>query len=646
MASCAIILANLTTKGEITMKTIAMVLTITAALSLLGAARPLSVSVPDGSGNVTITIGGAGTGDQALIAAWANGDKGDDPLDWTEYADAGTVASSDTSKTFQIPAAWRVKSGAVRFFLMSGPKPYAKRFDFVTRPIVAADGDAWVNTTIYPDRTLDICVKFQSDYMYGDPAMSPFGISGVVYIMPYNGRSNTYWYDFFGAKGTTENGIMNETCKNVFGDAPPRDALPHEFRLNRTGLYIDGYLHLAFDQSKITAGASSNPIALFGRYNSWKQEGTSCSIYSAVIATNGVPAKEYVPCMDGSGRITLFDRVTRTFANIAGNASGRHLEAGNDIGPYPPDCGTVESVSSFVSLGPVITVSNTDHSARTVSVALSAEHGEGLLFAFADVSDEGTTYSSWANTELVRKIASDIDSLTVELPESWWRNHYNVRFAWKSLSGLPYDYEIGNLDSDGTGKAHILTGWKPTTKTAISVMAKAPQNVCTFGVATYFSFFLNTDSKFYWNYFGNASNAACANVSDFITQYHEWHLGPDGVRIDDDVLASFSSLTATTVSSEITLPFRANYGTQTLSGREGDVSVKGAKIWEGDVLVRDFIPCAVDGVPQFYDNVRREYYPSVTEKPFKAGDMIADDGDFVAWSNCRTLTSGLAIILR
>ena len=199
------------------MKTCALLMSTVLAAAAFADARPLMVGAPDGEGNISITIGGTGTGDQALIAAWANGDKGDDPLDWTEYADAGTVAAADTSKTFQIPAEWRAKSGAVRFFLMSGPKPYAKRFDYVTRPVVSTDNDTWINTTIYPDSTLDICVKVRSDYMSGEPSMCPFGFtrsnSAAVYIFPAS--TTAYWFDFFGAKATTS-AVMSRANTAVF----------------------------------------------------------------------------------------------------------------------------------------------------------------------------------------------------------------------------------------------------------------------------------------------------------------------------------------------------------------------------------------------------------------------------------------------
>ena len=150
---------NLTTKTVLSVMTSAV---LTGAL--LADARSVTVGSPDEDGRVTVTIGGEGTKNQTLIAAWANGDKGNDPLDWTEYADAGTVAPNDTSKTFQIPDAWRAKSGAVKFFLMSGEKPYGKRYDYITRP-KCAEGGLYIDTGIMPDSTLDISVKLKSDDM-------------------------------------------------------------------------------------------------------------------------------------------------------------------------------------------------------------------------------------------------------------------------------------------------------------------------------------------------------------------------------------------------------------------------------------------------------------------------------------------------
>jgi hypothetical protein len=69
-----------------------------------------------------------------------------------------------------------------------------------------------------------------------------------------------------------------------------------------------------------------------------------------------------------------------------------------------------------------------------------------------------------------------------------------------------------------------------------------------------------------------------------------------------------------------------------------------AKIWEGDVLVRDFVPCMSRGVAGFYDKVRGGFYPSETAKAFVAGAPVVADGDFVSWSPAKELRSGFFFI--
>ena len=627
---------NLTTKTVLSVMTSAV---LTGAL--LADARSVTVGSPDNDGRVTVTIGGEVTKNQTLIAAWANGDKGNDPLDWTEYADAGTVAPSDTSKTFQIPDAWRAKSGAVKFFLMSGEKPYGTRYDYITRPDCGYGG-LYIDTGIKPDSMLDISVKLKSDYMSSAAIMCPFGINGVVFIMP---KSKTeYFYDFFGAKATTASGIMDEYCRNVFGDAPPHDANPHTFRLNREGLSIDGYRHLAFDQSKITGSAATSTITLFGRRDSWKQTGTTCSIYGATLFTNGILACDLVPVAAPSGKIQMWDRVTRLYKGPAGSQKDTlAFVAGNDIGPYPSDCGEVESVSAAVYFAPAISMSSPDYNTKTVAVTLSSGHDAGLLLAVAGLEDAGTVFSNWTTNALVQKVAADVDEVTFALPADWIRNHYNIRFAWKSIADQPYDYAVEELVS--TGEAYIRTGWIPTTDTAISVTAKTASNVCAFGIAGCF-FAFQTGNTIHWNFFGNSSNAQCDGTS-FPSSHHEWRLGPSGAFVDGTTLATFDSATESTLTANIMLPFRTNKDSEWHTpAKTGDASVKSAKIWEGDILVRDFVPCVTNGVPVFYDVVRGGYYGSRATTPFVAGAPVVADGDILSWSNVRELRKGLVIAFR
>jgi hypothetical protein len=473
--------------------------------------------------------------------------------------------------------------------------------------------------------------------------MCPFGINGVVSIMP---KSETeYYYVFFGEKETTANGIMNEDCRNVFREAPPHDDNPHTFRLNREGLFIDGYRHLAFDQSEVTGSAATSTITLFGRRSSWKQTGTTCSIYGATLFTNGILACDLVPVAAPSGKIQMWDRVTRGYKGPASTqANPPKFAPGNDIGPYPSDCGEVESVSAAVYFAPAISMSSPDYNTKTVAVTLSSGHDAGLLLAVAGLEDAGTVFSNWTTNALVQKVAADVDEVTFALPADWIRNHYNIRFAWKSIADQPYDYAVEELVS--TGEAYIRTGWIPTTDTAISVTAKTASNVCAFGIAGCF-FAFQTGNAIYWNFFGNTLNAQCDGTS-FPSSHHEWRLGPSGAFVDDTTLATFDSAIESELTANILLPFRASGATSQSPAKTGNASVRSAKIWEGDILVRDFVPCIKNGVPVFYDVVRGGYYGSRATTPFVAGAPVVAvaDGDILSWSNVRELRKGLVIAFR
>jgi len=624
------------------------------------AARTLSVSAPDGDGNVTITIGGEGIGDQQLIAAWANGDNGTNPTNWAEYADAGAVAAADTSKSYQLPAAWRAKSGMVRFFLMSGMPPYKTRYDYITRPN-CANGGLYIDTGIVPDKTIDITVKSQSESVAD---MAAFGNQDVFIFAngnDYSFSQNCYVFAFLGvahhgAGSYSASNVLLNSDTNVFGDKPPKSIAPHTFRMCRDGIYIDGYRHLGpFDDSELIITSTSS-LYLFGRNaGNQKQSGKTCSIYSATIVTNGIPAHEYVPCEKSDGTVTMYDRVTQSFSVAAGTqASSLLFQPGNDMGPWPTDCGDVDGVSGVVGIGPAIRIVDVDSNTHSISVSLSSGHDAGLLFAVAGASDVGETYSSWTTNMLVSKVGVGTNSVTVALPRDWWRGKY-VRFAWRSLVGRPYDYDVSYIHADHTGGDNFCrTGWKPTTNTTIHVNAKTALDVAPFGVAGYFVLFLNaiSNSKFFYVYGDkyNATGVDCSNWSTFANYYHDWRLGPTEARVDDLVIGTYSGAAPdASVTANICLPFRASSKTDhNTVTKAGNAEVKFAKIWEGDVLVRDFAPCVyTNGVPGFYDNVRGEFYPSVNAaKPFVAGDIVIADSDFVSWSPARKLTKGFVITFR
>ena len=624
-------------------------------------ARTLTVGVPDGEGNVTITIGGTGAANQTLIAAWANGDRGADPLDWTEYADAGTVAYGDSAKVFQLPAAWRAKSGVVKFFLMSGEKPYGTRYDYIRRPYYidnrssTTDGRFYIDTGIVPDPTLDISVKTQTEKPE-TPLVCTFGIAGIVCMFSYgDDPDNLYHIGFFGASNSNPgrtDAIIHVGDTNVIGEPAPRDTKPHVFRLCREGVFIDGYRHVApFDENSF-ANTTESTIVLFARRpkgatGDWKDT-YGCSIYGASIKTNGVLACDFVPAYNSTeGKVGMWNRVNGEWKFASGDDAGtKSFTVGSDIGPYPSDCGMVEAFSSAVRLGPEIAISRINPTTRTVDVSLSSGHGEGLLFAFAGKDDGGTDYSSWTTNAFIQRVAADVDSTTVTLSEGLVKRK-QLRFAWKSLAGQPYDYDVEYLHSS-SGGAYIDTGYMPKANTAINVKAKAAYNVCAFGIRNYFYLFYTND-RLYAGFLGSSGNLSMPSdkMAAFVADVHDWMLSASGAYVDDREVeySTVSDVVDSPIS--VLIPFRKNDTSGVAEKDAGEVDVCGARIWEGSALVRDFVPCVTNGVAVFYDRVNGKFLGSIRSgRSFAAGRPAVTEGDVVSWSDVFAFKQGFVIICK
>ena len=625
-----------------------------------GLDRTLTVSDPDANGNVTITFGEGGVAEsgQALIAAWAPADRGDDVMDWTEFRYVGKlkVLPTDKSRDFTIPETWRTRSGCVRFFLMERHLPFPTYIAYATRPDVP-EGGLYINTGVYPDSTVDVTVRFSSPDLSGNPSMCPFGISGLLYLFP---KSKTeYYFDFFGAKASAKtSGVLDASYVNVFNEAAPHGSDEMiEVRLNRDGVYMNGHRHMAFDPSTVTGGTSGSPISLFGRFGSWKQVGTTCSIASAKIWMNGELVRDLIPCQITSGEVRMYDRKNSKFyEKVNGKKSDgtfiseASFTAGPEIDPVPSDAGAPVSRSRTLVFAPTLTVVSNDKQKGTV-VAISEGHDAGLLLAVASKTDAGETYSDWTESLTVAKVAANENTVTVDLPRAWWRSHYRVRFVWKSIAGLPYDRELTYLHSDGgdCAYARVQTGWRPTVDTRIEVESRTAVNVCPFGITGYSYLFLNGDNKLYGG-FGDQKSAEGVPVADptaFTREFHTWKLNKVGGYVDGDPVVEFSTTpTMATATKGISVPFRVSTGGDVDTGKVGDVEVKGAKFWDGDFLGLDLVPCEKDGVVGFYDRVRGTFNNGKMGGAFTAGETVVADGDALAWSQGVGLVCGLVVVVQ
>ena len=460
------------------------------------------------------------------------------------------------------------------------------------------------------------------------------------------------YFDFFGAKDSaTTTGTLEKKYVNVFNEAPPNAANEFvEARLNSNGFFLNGHRHLAFDPSTITGDSSSSTITLFGRNGGWKQNGTTCSIASAKIWMNGELVRDMIPCQVTSGEVRMYDRKNGSYyQKVNGEGCTASFEAGPEIDPVPSDAGAPVSRSRTLVFAPTLTVVSNDKQKGTV-VAISEGHDAGLLLAVASKTDAGETYSDWTESLYVAKVAAGEDSVTVNLPRAWWRNRYQVRFVWKSIAGLPYDRELTYLHSDaettGCNKAYVQTGWRPSQDTKAEITARTAANVCAFGITSYFYLFHNSDNKLYGG-FGDQNTPTGVSIADptgFVKDFHVWRLDATGGYIDGQSVVAFETAELAKITKGVSVPFRVSEN-DTLSGKEGNVEVKGAKFWDGDFLGLDLVPCEKDGVIGFYDRVRGTFNNGKKGGSFTAGETVVADGDALAWSQGIDLQWGMVLVV-
>ena len=572
------------------------------------AARTVTVASCDRSTGATvlsISAAEAGDGAKALVATWSPSDIGNAVTNARETAYVGAVAANETEKSFTIPAAWRAKSGVVRFFLMTELPPYDVRL----KSLRAASAGPYINTGFVPTTSTDIRV---TAYHPGD--MAPFGVAGKFYLFCNNPASATgVWYcGFFGATASSTRVNGNH---------------PYEHWLNATGAYVDGYCVAAFDPASITQTTTSQ-LTLFAR----RADGSSsvakqgdCTIYSAQLREGGVLVHDYVPCRK-NGVATMYDRVQQTICAVSGSGS---FVAGEEAGVAPEDCGVVESVTAAIVFAPSLSAEVTDAATGEVTVTLTGAHDEGALYAVAGTSDAGMTLGGWTETNFLCKVAADATTAMGTVPATWITGGKTMRVIWRSAADMPYDREVEWLHSAGSAWASSMV--IPTRQTEISVCGRSDYDVCLFGLTTYFYLFTNGGPTYY-GFFGNSGSFATYNPS---TAFHTLTLGPSGASLDGVEKVHFTGenteYTAMTKVSPVFFRRDSNSGN---IGKNGLCWIKWVRFKESGRLVRDFVPCVSNGVACLYDRVYGYFYLSQTDAAFEPGEPVANlaAADALAWS--------------
>ena len=199
---------------------------------------------------------------------------------------------------------------------------------------------------------------------------------------------------------------------------------------------------------------------------------------------------------------------------------------------------------------------------------------------------------------------------------------------------LPIAYQrVNYIESDGT--QYINTGVKPTSSTKLSITfsyESAGQTawIPLYGTrgsssSTYFALFINATSlKVSPNYAGfDPGN----NSQVVLTAHQKYNIWADGGQfyLDGSLESSCSTTnTLTTPNTNIYLFAISTVTSSGLDSRQLHAKLYGCRLYEGNTLLRDFIPCyrKSDSVYGLYDLVNNQFYTSATEYGFTGSDKF------------------------
>lgn len=221
------------------------------------------------------------------------------------------------------------------------------------------------------------------------------------------------------------------------------------------------------------------------------------------------------------------------------------------------------------------------------------------------------------NDELVKSLAKDTEWIFQAVTES-------------GESQLPEGYtQLEYIQSSGT--QWIDTGFKPNQNTRVLADCDLISGVfpTAFGAwsssagAKYILLSLSdTVARYYYNLTETDKNVA-------IKGRHILDMNKNKLIVDN---VEIVTVTASTFSVSQSLYLFTFHGGETTENFKTNAKYYSCKIYDNDVLVRDFIPCKnADGVIGMYDVVNSQFYQNAGTGVFTAGDEVQPEQQMKFW---------------
>ncbi|MBR1920961.1 MAG: hypothetical protein IJ829_03020 [Kiritimatiellae bacterium] len=276
------------------------------------------------------------------------------------------------------------------------------------------------------------------------------------------------------------------------------------------------------------------------------------------------------------------------------------------------------------------------------------EATEGLYLAYGNY-DAGDDIKAWPNLVKVADIAPETATYTCGVPDGWGTTANVLRFFTATVAELPYDARLEYIACNGANE-YADTGYKPTSDTKVAVdMAFLSNSYSSEWVPIWgyrrvtnqdaFALFVKRDAKQFALNFVTTDTKADTGITygeRFVFRNDNSDMYVTRVDKGEAETLIYQGLNQTFAAQDgwtIALGgFRI--GLSNVEARALKMRLYGLKIWEGDVLMRDYVPAYKNGDVGLYDNKTRTMLV-VTESinAFKNGPVALANGDFDSFSS-------------
>ena len=547
---------------------------------------------------------------KAYQLAWGYGDEdgGATTTAWDTYEVLGAVGATETSRTVALPAGWGSAVTHLRFFLLAPEIP-----DGATRvEYLQSSGAQFIDTGVRGKVGVEAEIDVAAVSMGDKTILGCRKDSGDTRFYPVHWANSKWW------KGWLRSGTYWSSQEDIVLNT--RYHVRSVFKSGEQAFYVDG-VSKGTPTSEISDFDSGLDMYLFAanKYGSDVFQTASAKIYAAKIWLDGDLKREFVPCLDPNGTPAMYDRVSGGYFYNGGTgadfATGGTTAVNYDV--------SASSATVSPSSRTVMVVSTTGGSA---TLAFGAADGNAYRLAVGyGAGDGGSATNAWDSFEILGTVAAAETSRTVALPAGWGSSVSHLRYFLLAPEIPDNATRVEYLESTGAqfidtgirGKVGITAELDHSWASAADKTLLGSRN----GSSHRFFVFHNNRGRLGYGLDGTFAYYKGSADTSYDTRYLALAKILDGEQslvLDGTPYGTAGTISSSFDSGNDMYLFGCNdNGSLALSA---SAKVYSAKIWEGDALVRWFVPClAPNGDPAMFDRATGSYYHNGSATDFQYG---------------------------